>query len=190
MTYPVRVGLEHPLEVDRWRPFLSWILAIPHFVVLYALGILANVCMLLAFFAVLFTGQVPESLFGVIRMVWRYQWRTWSYAAGLRSGYPPFDFQTRESDPDVSTLEADRPEQLSRLLILVKWAFAIPHYVVLMFLGVAAWFAWLVGSLAVLFTGRWPEPIHHLLVGLARWTYRVAGYVTFVTDEYPPFSLD
>jgi hypothetical protein len=188
--YPVRVRLEHPRKVERWRPFVNWFLAIPHFIVLYVLGIVAGVCMFIAFFAVLFTGRVPDGLFNVVTMFWRYQWRTYSFAAGLRGGYPPFDFQTAAPVPDPSVFEADRPERLHRLLILVKWLLALPHYVVLLFLGVAAAFAWLVGALAVLVTGRWPEPIHHLLVGLSRWTYRVNGYVTFVTDQYPPFSLD
>jgi hypothetical protein len=188
--YPVRVDLEHPLEVPRWAPFVQWFLAIPHFVVLWVLGMVAGVCAFIGFFAVLFTGRVPAGLFDVQVLYWRYQWRTYSYVLGLRGGYPPFDFQTTGAMPDPAVLEAVRPERLSRLLILVKWLLAFPHYVVLFFLVVAAYFAHLVGSLAVLFTGRWPEPIRHLLVGVARWSYRVYGYITFVTDEYPPFSLD
>lgn len=190
MTYPVRVELDQPLEVERWRPFVNWFLAIPHLVVLYVLQLVASVCMFIAFFAVLFTGRVPNGLYDVLVMYWRYQWRTYSFAAGLRGGYPPFDFQTTEPMPDVATFTADRPERLGRLMILVKWFLAFPHYVVLFFLAVAAGFAWMVGALAVLFTGRWPESIRHLLVGVTRWSYRVTGYVTFVTDEYPPFSLD
>ena len=62
-------------------------------------------------------------------------------------------------------------------------------YVVLMFLMLFAWFAWPVGALAVLFTRRWPASIHHLLVGIGRWTQRVSAYVYFMTDDYPPFSL-
>jgi hypothetical protein len=120
----------------------------------------------------------------------RYQWRVTSYIAGLRGGYPPFDFQTGNAEPDVAVYEADPPERLSRLLMFVKWLILIPHYIVLALLGVAAFFAWLVGAVAVLVTGRWPESIHHLLVGLARWSMRVNGYLYFMTDQYPPFSLD
>lgn len=190
--YPVRIELAHPLDVARWRPFVNWFLAIPHLVVLYVLQIVFGVVAFVGFFAVLFTGRIPGGLFGVMAMYWRYQWRTTSFALGLRGGYPPFDFGTTGAAgiADVAVFEADRPERLSRLLILVKWLLAFPHYVVLVFLAIAAYFAWLVGAVAVLFTGRWPASIHELLVGLYRWTYRVYGYVTFVTDEYPPFSFD
>lgn len=188
--YPIRIELDHPLEVARWRPFVNWILAIPHFAVLYVLSLVVSVVWIVAFFAVLFTGAMPRGLFDVQVMFWRYSWRTYSFVAGLRDGYPPFDFQTNGSEPDVAVFEADYPQRLSRLLIFVKWLLAIPHYIVLFLLVVAAFFAWGVGALAVLITGRWPESIQHLLVGLQRWTFRVYCYVYLLTDEYPPFSLD
>lgn len=188
--YPIRVELDHGLEVERWRPFFNWILAIPHFVVLYVLGIVVSVVWVVAFFAVLFTGGMPRGLFDFQVMYWRYSWRTYSFMAGLRGGYPPFDFQTTGSEPDVASFEVDYPERLSRWLIFVKWLLAVPHYVVLFLLIVAAFFAWGIGALAVLVTGRWPDSIQHLLVGVQRWTFRVYGYVYLLTDEYPPFSLD
>lgn len=189
-SYPVRVELDHGLEVDRWRPFVNWILAIPHFIVLYVLGILMSVVWFITFFAVLFTGRIPDGLFDFHVMYWRYTWRTYSFMAGLRGDYPPFDFQTTGHEPDVARFEADRPGRLSRVLIFVKWLLAIPHYIVIALLAVAAFFAWGVGALAVLVTGRWPESIQHLLVGLSRWSFRVNCYVYLLTDEYPPFSLD
>ena len=189
-TYPIEVELDHGLEVARWRPFLNWVLAIPHFIVLYVLGFVMVVVWVITFFAVLFTGRIPAGLFDLQVMYWRYSWRTYSYLAGLRGGYPPFDFQTNGEEPDVATFRADRPERLSRWMIFVKWLLALPHYVVLALLFVAAFFAWGVGALAVLVTGRWPDAIQHLLVGVMRWSFRVYGYVYLLTDEYPPFSLD
>ena len=188
--YPVRVELDHPLEVARWRPFFNWILAIPHMIVLYVLNLVLSIVVFVSFFVILFTGRLPRGLIDFQVMYWRYTWRTYSFAMGLRGGYPPFDFQTNGSEPDVALLDVEYPERLSRLLIFVKWFLAIPHYIVLMLLMVAAFFAWMVGALAVLFTGRWPDSIHHLLVGLVRWTTRVYCYVYLLTDEYPPFSLD
>ena len=189
-AYPIRIELDHDLEVARWRPFVNWFLAIPHFVVLYVLGIVMYVVWFVSFFAVLFTGGFPRGLFDVNVMYWRYQWRLYSFVLGLRGGYPPFDFQTNGFEPDVAVYEADHPERLSRLLPFVKWLLAIPHFVVIALLAVAAFFAWPIGAIAVLVTGRWPESIHHLLVGLNRWTNRVTAYVYLLTDRYPPFSLD
>jgi hypothetical protein len=188
--YPVRVELDHPLEVERWRPLVNWLLAVPHWVVLYALGIAVQVVWFLTFFTVLFTKAIPQGLWDFNVLYNRYTWRTLSYGLGLRGGYPPFDFEMGGAKPDPAVYEVDRPAELHRLLPLVKWLLATPHYVVLFLLYVAAFFAWPIGALAVLVTGRWPEPIHHLLVGVNRWTQRVYAYVYFLTDEYPPFSLD
>lgn len=188
--YPVRVELDHPLEVARWRPFFNWFLAIPHLVVLYVLNLILGLIWFVSFFAILFTGRLPKGLFDFQVMYWRYTWRTYSFTLGLRNGYPPFDLQTNGSEPDVALFDAEYPERLSRLLIFVKWLLAFPHYIVLFLLMVAAFFAWIVGAFAVLFTGRWPDSIQHLLVGLVRWMSRVNAYVYLLTDEYPPFSLD
>lgn len=49
---------------------------------------------------------------------------------------------------------------------------------------------WVVGSFAVLFTGRWPEVLRTFVVGVMRWFTRVEAYVGLPTDAYPPFRLD
>jgi hypothetical protein len=72
----------------------------------------------------------------------------------------------------------------------VKWLLVIPHYFVLVFLGFGAFFGVVGAFFVVLFTGKYPEGIRNFLVGLARWQMRVQAYVTFLRDEYPPFSLD
>lgn len=187
--YPIRLELEHDLAVERWRPLLNWVLAIPHFVVLYVLGIVVNVVVFLAFFPVLFVGRHPRGLFDFQTMYWRYTWRTMSFALGLRGGYPPFDLQTNGQEADPAVFAAGHPERISRWAVL-NWLLALPHYVVLFLLAVAAFFMWPIGAVVVLVTGRWPASIQHLLVGLSRWSTRVYGYVFLLTDRYPPFSLD
>jgi hypothetical protein len=83
------------------------------------------------------------------------------------------------------------PNDLNRWLPLVKWLLAIPHYIVLLLLGVAALVSVLVAWFAILFTGRYPEGMFKFVVGVLRWGSRVEGYaLLLVTDRYPPFSLD
>lgn len=66
---------------------------------------------------------------------------------------------------------------------------ALPHYVVLWFLWIAAGIAGLVSWFAVLITGRYPRGLFDFVAGTLRWTYRVAGFTYLLTDQYPPFSL-
>jgi hypothetical protein len=85
--------------------------------------------------------------------------------------------------------EIARQAEYHRFLPLVKWLLAIPHYFVLIFVGIGAFFALIGGFFAVLFTGRWPQGLFDFIAGTLRWAYRVTAYVFLLTDEYPPFSL-
>jgi hypothetical protein len=87
-------------------------------------------------------------------------------------------------------LEIAYPQELNRWLPLVKWLLVIPHYFVLIFLGIGAFFVAIFAWFAVLFTGRYPRGAFDYLVGVTRWSNRVSAYYMFMVDPYPPFSLD
>ncbi|MEU4421677.1 DUF4389 domain-containing protein [Actinoplanes sp. NPDC024001] len=88
-------------------------------------------------------------------------------------------------------VEARRDESLSRWLWLVKWLLLVPHYLALLVLWTGLVVLTLVAYLAVLITGRYPEPIRAYNLGVLRWTWRVGyyGYQALGTDAYPPFTL-
>jgi uncharacterized membrane protein HdeD (DUF308 family) len=90
-------------------------------------------------------------------------------------------------------LDLDYPDvkqDLNRWLPLVKWILAIPHYIVLFFLGIAAVFAVIFAWFAILFTGRYPRGIFDFVEGVLRWGLRVQAYALLLaTDRYPPFRL-
>jgi hypothetical protein len=187
---PVRVELDAPLEVANWRPLVHWFLAIPHMFIMYFLGIAQGVLTFIAFFAILFTKSYPEGMYRFVVMTFRYQWRVNTYVMFMRESYPPFEFGTELEDTigDPAKLSVAPPVELARFMPLIKWLLAIPHYIALMFVGIAVFFAWIGAFFAVLFTGKYPPGIRDFVVGVSRWVYRVQAYTLLLRDEYPPFS--
>jgi len=193
VDYPVVPVVESPPEIKRWLPLVAWFLAIPHYIVLFFLGIAAFVAVIVAFFAILFTKRMPEGIFRFLVMTHRYSWRVMIYTTFLVNEYPPFDFDTsspNDQTPYAARYSVQGPEAYNRWLPLVKWLLAIPHWIVLYFLGIAAWIVTIIGFFAVLFTKRWPEGLRDFVIGVYRWQYRVNGYVGLLVDPYPPFSID
>jgi hypothetical protein len=211
VAYPVHLEADSTPHASRWLWLVKWLLAIPHVVVLAFLWVAFAVLSVVAFFAILITGEYPRALFDFNAGVLRWSWRVayWSYGALGTDRYPPF---TLDEVPDYPAhLEIDYPEHLSRGLVLVKWwLLAIPHYVVVALLVGSGTYAvqtadrWrtigaqtgLIGVLALVAgvvlaaTGRYPQALYDLLLGLNRWVIRVAAYVGLMTDAYPPFRLD
>jgi hypothetical protein len=190
--FPLQLELDAPVAIARWRPIVQWFLAIPHFVVLYVLAIVQRVVFVISFFAILFTGKMPDGLFGFNAMVLRYQWRVGSYAMFMREDYPEFAFPTEGADPatEPARLSVEEAAKLSRGLIFVKWLLAIPHYFVLFFLYIAVYVVVIIAFFAVIFTGSWPAGMRNFVIGVMRWSSRVSAYILLMTDQYPPFSLD
>jgi len=72
----------------------------------------------------------------------------------------------------------------------VKWLLAIPHYIVLFFLGIALFVAVVISWFVILFTGRCPVSLFNFVVGTLAWQFRVIAYAfLMVTDRYPPFRF-
>jgi Domain of unknown function (DUF4389) len=116
----------------------------------------------------------------------RFSNRVTAYLALLDDRYPSTD-EEQSVHLDFAYPDA---RQMNRWLPLVKWLLAIPHYVVLLFLGLGALVAVVMAWFAILFTGTYPRPLFDYVVGVLRWTNRVNGYAfSLVTDQYPPFSL-
>ncbi len=191
-AFPLQLDLEGPDTIARWRPLVQWFLAIPQLFVLYVLSAVQGVVWLISFFAILFTGELPEGLFGFHVMTMRYQWRVASYVYFLRESYPEFVFPMEGTDPgtEPARLSIQPPQNLSRGMIFIKWLLAIPHYFILLFLGIGAAVVIFIAFFVVIFTGAWPEGMRNYVIGVMRWSMRVNAYVYLLTDQYPPFTLE
>jgi hypothetical protein len=184
--YPLRYDVQYPEELSRWLIFVKWLLAIPHFIILYVLSAVTSIVTFIAWFAILFTKRYPKGLFDVVVNIYRWNANVGAYVGLLRDDYPPFSW---EAGQYPVTYEVDYPQELSRWLIFVKWLLVLPHYIVLLFLYVGALVAWIIAFFAILFTRRFPRGIFDYLVGVTRWSYRVTAYTNLLRDDYPPFSL-
>ena len=136
---------------------------------------------------ILFRKKYPRWWFDWNLALTRFSARVGAYLALLTDVYPSTD---EEQAVHIDIPYPDAPRDLSRGLPLVKWFLAIPHYIVLFFISIAAFVCVVVAWFAILFTGRYPAGLFDFVVGVYRWSLRVAAYAFLLTtDQYPPFSL-
>ncbi len=192
MEYPVNLELDAPLEVANWRPLVHWLLAIPHVLISYVLGNVGSVVALISWFAIVFTGRLPEGLANFQCLVIRYPARAYSYALWQREPYPAFDFSMTGPDPGGDPLRVDIQPQLenrNRLTVGLRFLWLIPIMLFAFVVYLAAAVVVFLAFFAVLFTGRWPEGMRRFVVGTGRLSVRVSAYCYLLVDEYPPFTV-
>jgi hypothetical protein len=210
--YPARLDIDYPEKLDRLTTFFRLIWAIPILIVLSVIsatststvtvvtrtgevvsratstgGGIAAALFGATLLLILFRQRYPRWWFDFAREFTRFGARVGAYLALLTDRYPStVEEQAVHLEIDYPDVEQD----LNRWLPLVKWFLAIPHYIVLAFLAIGAFFAIVIAWFAILFTGRYPRGLFDYVVGVGRWALRVQAYVSLlVTDRYPPFSL-
>lgn len=203
--YPVRFSVDYPdRDLDRVTTFFRLFAAIP---ILIVLGLVSGgtwqsatdegtSTVVVAAGGLLFMAPLLMILFRQKYPRWWFDWnlelmrfgnRVYAYLALMDDRYPSTD---EEQAVHLDAAYPDVPRDLNRWMPLVKWFLAIPHYVVLAFLWIAAFFVVIVAWFAILFTGRYPRGMFDFVEGVLRWQIRVAAYAFLLfTDVYPPFSL-
>lgn len=203
-SYPVRFSVDYPdRELDRLTTFLRLVIAVPILIVLAAVSggtthtdVNGRDTATAAAGGLLFVGPLLMIVFRRKYPRWWFDWnrelarfgaRVGAYLALMDDHYPSTDEQQSvHLDFEYPAM----PDGLDRWLPLVKWIAAIPHYVVLLFLAIAAFFVVVYAWVAILLTGRYPRGAFAFVEGVMRWVNRVAAYAfLLVTDRYPPFRL-
>lgn len=193
MDYPAQLDVQTPDKIANWRPLVQWIMAIPHLIVSYALSIVGNVVAVISWFAILFTGSLPEGLANVQCMVIRYTARAGAFAGFLHEDFPPFEFSTTPGDPGGHPVSVNITPQLggrNRLTCALRIIWAIPALIVTFLIMIVGFVCWFLAFFAVLFTGKWPTAFHGWVMKALRAELRLNVYITLLTDEYPPLSFD
>lgn len=205
--YPARLTIDRPEQLNRVTTAFRIILVIPIAIVIGILtssgtatwetddgewvstggtsitGALFGVTLLM----IVFRQRYPRWWFDFALELARFSARVSAYLALVTDRYPStVEEQGVHLEIDYPDVERD----LNRWMPLVKWFLAIPHFIILFFLWIGAFFAVVVAWFAILFTGRYPAGLFDYVVGVGRWSLRVYAYAfLLVTDRYPPFEL-
>jgi hypothetical protein len=212
--YAARLEIDYPEKLDRLTTFFRLIWIIPIALILglvsqagqtvtntvtvneagevistvsQTAGGLASGLFMATVLMIVFRQRYPRWWFDFSRELTRFGSRVGAYLFLLTDQYPStVDEQSVHLEIDYPDVKSD----LNRWMPLVKWLLAIPHYIVLFFLGIAALFATIFAWFTILVTGQYPRALFDFIVGVGRWGLRVDAYaILLVTDRYPPFSL-
>lgn len=136
---------------------------------------------------IVFRERYPKWWFDFSLELHRFTARVGSYLFLLTDRYPS---TTDKQSVSLNFEYPDVKKDLNRWLPLVKWLLALPHYLVLFILIIAAIISTIIAWFSILFTGRYPKTLFDFVEGVGRWSARVEAYgFMLVTDKYPPFSL-
>jgi len=203
-TYPAQLSIDYSEKLDKLTSFFRIFTTIPIWIILALLvgagwnsgdsagsgwsysGI--GIVVLPLVFMILFRKKYPRWWFDWNLNFTKFSTRVGAYFLLLTDKYPSTD---EEQLVHIEIPYPDAQKDLKRGMPLVKWFLAIPHYIILAVLCIAAWVVTIIAWFAILFTGKYPRGMFDFIVGVSRWELRVMAYAMLLTtDIYPPFSLD
>jgi hypothetical protein len=194
--YPVRVTIDRDQEINRlWGiPIFGllarWFILIPHFLVLWVLGVVSGLSILVTWIPILVNGRFPGWAMDLYETTYRWSVRVAAYALLMVGPYPPFSADA----PYPVDVTVDAPREINRLWgipflgIWVRGLLVIPHVIVLFFVGIVVWFALWVTWIPVLLNGRFPQVGYDLFGGYLRLSTRLSMWTLLVPVPYPPIS--
>jgi hypothetical protein len=186
-AYPVTFEMDYVEPRSRATTFFRLILAIPHLIVLYFYGIAAGVVVIIAWFALLFTGRWPQGMYDFVAGFLRYSTYVNGYVALATDAYPPFSGSPDAGYPVRLTIPPPKPEY-DRLKVAFRIILAIPvaiiAYAMQVVYQVGAFIAWF----AILILGRQPKGLQDMIRLGISYQQRAYAYFALVTEDWPAFT--
>jgi hypothetical protein len=186
VAYPVTFQADYVEKRSRLTTFFRLLLVIPHAIVLTFYAIAAVVVVIIAWFALVFTGRWPRGMYDFVAGFFRYATAVNGYWYLLTDQYPPFG-------PDVDSYPvrlnvAPPQDEYSRLKVLFRIILAIPPYVIAyamsIVMQVGAFLAWF----AIVVLGRQPKGLQDMIVLGMSYQQRAYAYMALLAEDWPPFT--
>lgn len=186
-----RVGYEadYVEERNRLTTFFRLILAIPWLIVSIFWGLVAFVCVIVAWFAIVFTGRYPEGMYDLVTQALRYITRVSGYLLLMTDEWPSFDGAAHSEYPVRLPVEPPLPEY-DRLKTGFRVILFIPIAIVLYFVQIVARAISILSWLVIVVTGRHPRSLFDITRWALAYEARATAYELLLTETYPPFSAD
>lgn len=188
-TYPVTFEADYVEQRSRLTTFFRLLLAIPQYIVLALYGIGAAIAVLIAWFALLFTGRWPQGLYDFTAGFLRYTTRVNAYTLLLADPYPPFSAGEEPGYPVRLTIGPPLAEY-NRVKVLLRIFYIIPAYLIAYVMNIIVELAAIASWIVIVITGKQPKGLQDV-IGLGV-SYVMRAYALFflITETYPPFNDD
>ncbi len=186
--YPVTYAVDYVEERSRLTTLLRHLIVIPWLIVGMVYSIAAQFATIFAWFAIVFTGKYPESLYNFNSWFMRYMARVNAFSWLLTDHFPTF---TGDEDPNSPVhIEFKELDSYDRLKTLFRLIIAIPVMIVVyaanIVVSVIGFVAWLV----IVVTGKQNQALQDLIYWALRYTTQATAYLMLMTETYPPISND
>jgi len=217
-SYPVDVEIDPPARQSRWKTAFRIILVFPAFLITTALmggwgpgggsstttdgseeyyywGGSAGLAFSIAFFAwfaCMVRARMPNGFRDALAYALRYAAQTYGYLLFLTDRYPHADPRQNPvpapPPPRPIALTADEDLHRSRLTVFFRLLLAIPHFIWLILWSIPVVFVLIVGWIAAIILGRFPDPFHRFVGAYLRYSIHLFAFVSLVANPFPGFT--